>query len=90
MFNRLIVMETNASSWHSVNPVTVDAVRCCVSNYYFSKQSPSGEDYYHVTSFLGRPGQPLRRIYGRVDNLLRQFVATRFKISRGKDLGRVG
>lgn len=89
-FNRLIVMETNDKSWHSVNPVTVEAVRCCVSNYFFSEQSPSGNDYYHVTSFLGRPGQPFRRSWGRIDNVLRQLVATRLNMSRGKDLGRVG
>lgn len=90
LFNRLIVMETSASSWHSVTPVTIDAVRCCVSNYFFSKNSPSGQSYYHVTSFLGRPDQPWRRAYGRVDNVLRQFVATQFNVSRGKHLGRTG
>ncbi len=82
-FNRLVVMATDASSWHSVNPVKVDAARCCVSNYYFSGQSPSGQDYYHVTSFRGRPDQPFRRIWGRIDNRMRQTVATLLGISRG-------
>ena len=87
-FNRLIVMETNKTSWHSVNPVSSDVVRCCVSNYYFTPSSPTGEDYYHVTSFTGRPEQPFWRIYGRVDNFLRQKVATILGISRGKNLSR--
>ena len=87
-FNRLVVMETNRTSWHSVNPVRAEDARRCVSNYYFSRQSPSGGDYYHVTSFLGRPGQTGRRLYGRVDNALRQSVASLLKISRGKHLSR--
>jgi Rps23 Pro-64 3,4-dihydroxylase Tpa1-like proline 4-hydroxylase len=28
--NRLVVMETNKISWHSVSPVTTDRPRCCV------------------------------------------------------------
>lgn len=87
-FNRLVVMETNKTSWHSVSPVRIDEPRRCVSNYYFSTQSPDGGEYYHVTSFLGRPGQIARRLYGRVDNALRQGVATILKVSRGKHLSR--
>lgn len=87
-FNRLVVMETNRTSWHSVNPVRADAARRCVSNYYFSTQSPNGGEYYHVTSFLGRPGQTGRRLYGRIDNVMRQGVASLLKISRGKHLSR--
>ena len=87
-FNRLVVMETNRTSWHSVNPVRIDGSRCCVSNYYFSQKSPELVDYYHVTSFLGRPDQHVRRVYGKIDNRLRQFVAQNLKISRGRDLGR--
>ena len=88
LFNRLVVMETTKTSWHSVDPVLNDINRCCVSNYYFSKSSPTGEDYYHVTSFLGRPDQLFWRTYGRVDNLLRNTIAKTLKISRGKDLGK--
>lgn len=87
-FNRLVVMETTSTSWHSVDPVVSDISRCCVSNYYFSKSSPTGKDYYHVTSFLGRPGQTGRRIYGRVDNFLRRSVSKITGISRGKGLTR--
>lgn len=87
-YNRLLVMETNRASWHSVNPVRVDKNRCCVSNYYFSKNSPESRDYYHVTSFLGRPGQTVRRFVGRIDNFVRQSIAVTFEMSRGKSLSR--
>ena len=32
-FNRLVIMETNNQSWHSVNKVTVNTSRCCLSIY---------------------------------------------------------
>ena len=84
--NRLVVMETTKSSWHSVSKVITDRPRCCVSNYYFSPISPDGSDYFHVTSFDGRPDQPLRRIIGAIDNALRNTVSKVFKIGRGKNL----
>jgi Rps23 Pro-64 3,4-dihydroxylase Tpa1-like proline 4-hydroxylase len=86
--NRLVVMETNRTSWHSVNQVVTDRSRCCISNYYFSKDSPDGSDYYHVTSFLGRPNEPVRRAWGRFDNFLRQMVAVGLRVSRGRNLAR--
>ncbi len=89
LFNRLVIMETDRTSWHSVNPVTADAARCCVSNYYFSAASPDGSDYYHVTSFMGRPEQPLLRFVNAADNSLRQQIASSLKISRGKNLRRL-
>ena len=87
-FNRLVIMETNKKSWHSVNKVKVDKRRCCLSIYLFSKESPTGKDYYHVTSFNGRPEQKLIRIYCVLDNFLRQKIATLLKITRGKKLVR--
>jgi 2OG-Fe(II) oxygenase superfamily len=87
-FNRLVVMETNRFSWHSVSPVVIDADRCCVSNYYFSKGSPERRPYYHVTSFLGRPNQTGLRVLGRIDNFLRQSVAVVSGQSRGKSESR--
>lgn len=70
-FNRLVVMATGRSSWHSVNPVVVDRPRCCVSNYYFSPLSPESEEYFHVTSFQARPGQHMRQVMLKADTLLR-------------------
>ncbi|MEP6849012.1 MAG: 2OG-Fe(II) oxygenase [Acidobacteriota bacterium] len=73
-FNRLVLMETNARSWHSVNKVQVDDLRCCVSNYYFSPHSPNGYDISHVTFFKGRPEQKLNRFVAAADGLLRTAV----------------
>lgn len=85
-YNRLVIMETNKLSWHSVNKVKVSGVRCCVSNYYFAKgPQPYTTDYYHVTSFMGRPEEKLKRLVSHLDNSARQFVAKTFKVSRGKD-----
>lgn len=73
-FNRLAIMETNPWSWHSVSQVGVDRLRCCVSNYYFSPLSPTGHDYFNVTSFSARPEQKLLRAVAWTDNKLRQAV----------------
>jgi Rps23 Pro-64 3,4-dihydroxylase Tpa1-like proline 4-hydroxylase len=68
-FNRLVLMNTNRTSFHSVNPIrgAGSAARRCVSNYYFSPESPEGYDYFHVTSFRGRPEQPARDAWLRFD-----------------------
>jgi hypothetical protein len=73
-FNRLAIMETTPTSWHSVSPVKVGRVRLCVSNYYFSPVSPTGVDYFNVTSFSARPEQSLLRILAKCDNKLRQAL----------------
>jgi Rps23 Pro-64 3,4-dihydroxylase Tpa1-like proline 4-hydroxylase len=74
LFNRLVVMATNRRSWHSVARVRSEAPRCCLSNYYFSAVSPEVEDYFHVTSFRGRPEQPVRDIVLRADIGLRMLL----------------
>ena len=70
-FNRLVVMETTKHSWHSVDHICSNIKRCCVSNYFFSNNSPKNYEYYHVTSFLGRPDERLKSVYGVLDNFLR-------------------
>ncbi|UZO77485.1 MULTISPECIES: 2OG-Fe(II) oxygenase [Microcystis] len=70
-FNRLVIMKTDKSSYHSVNPVIYNGSRCCVSNYYFSPVSPESEDYFHVTSFRGRPEQKLRDLWLQADIAIR-------------------
>ncbi len=70
-FNRLVIMETNPRSWHSVSHVLVAEPRMCVSNYYFSKESPTGRPYRNVTSFRGRPEDPLlQRVLLRADAVM--------------------
>ena len=77
-FNRLVVMETNRSSWHAVNPVLCDAPRCCVFNYFFSEQSPEGKDYpFKGTSFRARPEHKIRRAVGAVKDAILATVSSR-------------
>ena len=71
LFNRLVLMGTNDRSWHSVNEVKFDGVRRCVSNYYFSPHSPNGYETTHVTYFMARPEQKLRRVLTKLDSELR-------------------
>jgi Rps23 Pro-64 3,4-dihydroxylase Tpa1-like proline 4-hydroxylase len=80
LFNRLVLMSTNDKSWHSVNEVKADGTRCCISNYYFSPHSPNGYETTHVTYFMARPEQRLRRFITKVDSDVRTF-ARRFKKS---------
>lgn len=84
LFNRLVIMETNRHSWHSVSPVRHDGQRCCVSNYYFSEQSPDGGDYFHVTSFSARPEQVIRRWVAAADNLARMGIRKIFRKGIGR------
>jgi Rps23 Pro-64 3,4-dihydroxylase Tpa1-like proline 4-hydroxylase len=78
-FNRLVCMATHRKSWHSVQPITVSQQRRCVSNYYFSPQPLESSEYFHVTSFRGRPEQPLRNVLLAGDALLRQAVRKVFR-----------
>jgi Rps23 Pro-64 3,4-dihydroxylase Tpa1-like proline 4-hydroxylase len=84
--NRLVVMETNKTSWHSVSPVAADYPRCCISNYYFSRESPDQSEYFHVTSFTGRPDEKVKRVLGVIDNSLRNGLSRTLKVGRGKNL----
>jgi Rps23 Pro-64 3,4-dihydroxylase Tpa1-like proline 4-hydroxylase len=84
-FNRLVVMETNKQSFHSVSPVLTSNPRCCISNYYFQKESQYGEKYFRVTSFTGRPNEVGKRIFGKIDNLARNMISKNLKIGRGKN-----
>lgn len=80
-FNRLALMITNKSSFHSVSKVEADAQRCCISNYYFSETSADDKNYFHVTSFYGRPEESLKGIILKIDrnlrNMLRKLIGRR-------------
>lgn len=78
-FNRLAVMATHSESLHSVSPVTHQGVRCCVSNYYFSKEPLQATDTFHVTSFRGRPENKLTDALLRLDAALRMGLRKIFK-----------
>lgn len=73
-FKRLVIMETTPTSWHAVSEVKVDALRRRVSNYYFSPRSPTGAEYFNVTTFSARPEQKALRVLSCIDNKLRQAI----------------
>jgi Rps23 Pro-64 3,4-dihydroxylase Tpa1-like proline 4-hydroxylase len=78
-FNRLVVMVTHQRSWHSVSRNVSRLDRCCVSNYYFSENPVGDEEYFHVTSFRGRPEQPARDAVLRADIWLRMMLRRFFR-----------
>lgn len=77
-FNRLVVMVTHEGSWHSVSRNASDQQCCCVSNYYFSSQPVGEREYFHVTSFRGRPEQRARDLVLRGDIWLRMKLRELF------------
>jgi Rps23 Pro-64 3,4-dihydroxylase Tpa1-like proline 4-hydroxylase len=84
-FNRLVIMATHDKSWHSVNKVRhPDRNRCCVSNYYFSPHPLISHEYFHVTSFRGRPDEPVKDLVLQADAALRSGVRKVFKKGVGE------
>lgn len=79
LFNRLVIMQTNQTSFHSVNEVKGDGARCCVSNYYFSPHSPNDREVFHVTFFQARPEQPAMRLLATADGYARSLVRRIFR-----------
>ncbi|MDQ6837743.1 MAG: 2OG-Fe(II) oxygenase [Actinomycetota bacterium] len=85
LFNRLVVMATSTGSWHAVNEVVADSVRTCVSNYYFSQRPVADDgtvmdnDYFHVTTFRGFPGQGGRNAVLVADGLARSALRRVFR-----------
>jgi hypothetical protein len=54
--------------------------RTCVSNYFFREQSLEAGDYFHATSFRGRPDQPARDLLLRADAKLRTGILSVVKV----------
>lgn len=74
-FNRLVVMATHESSWHSVSPINSDNnTRCCVSNYFFSENSLKTHETFHITTFRGRPEQKMIDKILRIDGIVRTYM----------------
>lgn len=78
-FNRLVVMATHKRSWHSVNKVEKEAIRYCVSNYYFSDNPLLESDEFHVTTFRGRSSEKVKDVLLQIDNTLRSSLRKIFK-----------
>lgn len=75
-FNRLVIMETTKTSFHSVTPVVTDQRRNCVSNYFFVNSN--GEDF-HISTFKARPGETMSAIKINLDTVLRKGIRIFFK-----------
>jgi hypothetical protein len=72
-------MATHQNSLHSVSPVIHKAYRCCISNYYFSKNPYSENDKFHVTSFRGRPEEEIKDKLLKLDSAVRMCIRKVFK-----------
>lgn len=83
-FNRLVLMETNPWSWHSVSKVKVNLSRNCVSNYYFSLKSPIVREYFNVTSYSARPEDWSMSMLYKTDNIIRSGIRLIFPNGLGK------
>ena len=74
--NRMVIFATHRRSWHGYRRVnTPDGdTRKSINIYYFSEHSPEDAEYYHVTSFRGRPGEFRNRLVYPLDNWLRTLA----------------
>lgn len=74
-FNRLVIMRTDNKSLHGVNKINSKLNRRkCISNYYFSKESPSGNNYYHSTTFRGFKRQYIKGTLLRINGLSKTYI----------------
>ena len=74
-FNRLIIMRTDNKSLHGVNRINSKINRRkCISNYYFSKESPSGNNYYHSTTFRGFKRQYIKGTLLRINGFTKTYI----------------
>ena len=71
-FNKLVIMKTDNRSLHGVKKITSTLNRRkCISNYYFSNESPTKKSYYHSTSFQGFKRQYLKGIFLKLNAFAR-------------------
>ena len=74
-FNRLVIMRTDNKSIHGVKEILSKTNRRkCISNYYFSKNSPLGKSYYHSTSFRGFKKEFIKGTYLRLNAFARTYA----------------
>ncbi|MCR8540496.1 MAG: 2OG-Fe(II) oxygenase [Prochlorococcus marinus CUG1439] len=89
-FNRLVIMRTDNRSLHGVKIIKSESQRRkCISNYYFSKNSPTGKNYYHSTSFRGFKREFVKGSFLKLNALSRTFAKrlihklTKYSVSTG-------
>jgi Rps23 Pro-64 3,4-dihydroxylase Tpa1-like proline 4-hydroxylase len=86
IYNRLVIMKTDKQSFHGVKKVTSSMERrLTISNYYFSKTSPTGSKYYHSTSFRGFKGEKGKDLVLRISSSLRTMI----KSASGNVIGKI-
>ena len=74
-FNRLVIMRTDNKSIHGVKEILSKTKRRkCISNYYFSKNSPLGKSYYHSTSFRGFKKEFVKGTYLQLNAFARTYA----------------
>lgn len=64
-FNRVVVMETNKTSWHLVSKVLVNQPRCSIYNYYFSLYASVDQTTVHVSFSMAVRNRGLFERYHR-------------------------
>ncbi|WP_017712258.1 2OG-Fe(II) oxygenase [Prochlorothrix hollandica] len=76
VFNRAVIFATDSKSLHGHRTVnTIDGdTRKSINIYYFTQQSPTGQEYYHVTSFRARNKEILNKLVYPMDNFLRSTL----------------
>jgi Rps23 Pro-64 3,4-dihydroxylase Tpa1-like proline 4-hydroxylase len=78
-FNRLVLMHTHAKAWHSVSPIQSNTGRICISNYYFSKNKPSEDSKFRVTSFRDVNNRSTTDFLLKIDSGTRNLIRKIFK-----------
>ena len=74
-FNRLVIMRTDNKSIHGVKKILSKTKRRkCISNYFFSRKSPSGKRYYHSTTFRGFEKEIVKGTYLQLNALARTYL----------------
>lgn len=76
IFNRAVIFATHKKSWHgyrTVNTPDGDS-RKSINIYYFSEESPTGDKYYHITSFKAREHEVQNKLLYPLDNAVRTIA----------------
>ena len=71
--DRLVIMETSETSWHSLGTVMADRQLCFLTKSYFSETGGKTRKAY-ASRFSGRPGEKGRRILGYTHGAIRNLL----------------
>jgi hypothetical protein len=71
--DRLVVMETSETSWHSLGTIMADRQLCFMTKSYFSETGGKTRKAY-ASRFSGRPGEKGKRILGYTGGAIRNLL----------------